>query len=377
MKFILNRYILKEISLPLILILLILTFVLLMGKTLRLMDLMVNKGVSVIDVAMLIAFLMPSLLVYTIPISLLISILIGVGRLSNDNEITVMRSSGISLYQLFLPVLVIALTAGLVTAVMAFFLVPNGNIATRNLLFTITQQKASIGIQEKVFNDDFRDLLIYADRIPQTGEYLEGVLISDRRAGHEPATIFARRASLISDSRNLVLSLRLESGISVTADLQRASYRHMMFDRYDINLDIGAAIAHTLKKDTKEMTFGELRQELKQSGLPQKYAGELMTELYKKITIPFSCLLFAIIALPLSIRPQRSSKGHGFFVGLCIILAYYLLQLGSDALVEMGKLSPLLGATGTSAVFLIAAVWIFTLSAREKEFLPIIMNVQK
>jgi lipopolysaccharide export system permease protein len=366
MKKILYRYLLKEISLPFLFVLLILTFVLLMGKTLRLMDLMVNKGIRFADIAQLIGFLMPALLVYTIPISLLISVLIGVGRLSSDNEITVMRSSGVSLFQLCVPVLFFSALTFLATMVMSFFLMPAGNTATKNLLFSIAQQKATIGIQEKVFNDDFQGILIYADRIPQSGDYLEGVMISDRRPGQEPATIFARKAYLVSDPDNRSLNMRLESGVSSSTDLRRASYRQMIFQTYDINLDIGAALSSRKGKDTREMTFKELLHEIRKGGLKQKNLAELMTELYKKITIPFSCLIFAVMGLPLAIRPQRSAKARGFVIGLFIVLVYYLMQLGSDALVEMGRLNPLAGAMGTTGLFSVAAVWLFVRSASDK-----------
>ena len=95
-----NRYILREILIPFFMILFILTFVLLMGRILQLMDLMINKGIDAIDIAKLILYLMPFFLTLTIPMSLLISILIALGRLSRDNEIIVFKSSGLSLYQL-------------------------------------------------------------------------------------------------------------------------------------------------------------------------------------------------------------------------------------------------------------------------------------
>jgi len=98
MRKILHRYIFKEIAGPFALILFVLTFVLLMAKIIQLMDMMVNKGVSALDIAKLIAYLMPSFLMFTIPISLLIAILVGLGRMSGDNEITVMKASGISLF---------------------------------------------------------------------------------------------------------------------------------------------------------------------------------------------------------------------------------------------------------------------------------------
>ena len=161
-----NRYILKEIALPFGMILLVLTFVLLMGKILQLMDLMINKGVRFTDIALLMLYLMPSFLMFTLPISLLIAILIGLGRLSGDNEITVLKMSGLSLYQLSIPVAGAALAAFLMTAVTTLFLVPYGNLASRNLLYDMAKQKASIGIREKVFIDDFRGILLYAEKIP-------------------------------------------------------------------------------------------------------------------------------------------------------------------------------------------------------------------
>ena len=96
------------------------------------------------------------------------------------------------------------------------------------------------------------------------------------------------------------------------------------------------------------------------------------------------CLLVAAavlaaraMGLPLAIRPQRSAKARGFVIGLFIILAYYLLQLGSDALVEMGRLTPLVGAGGTTLLFFIAAVWLFWRSARDKEVISLNMNRRK
>jgi lipopolysaccharide export system permease protein len=85
-----NRYILKEIAITFCMIVFVLTFVLIMGRILQLMDLMINKGVSFKTIAQLTFFLMPSFLIFSIPISLLIAILIGLGRLSGDNEITIL-----------------------------------------------------------------------------------------------------------------------------------------------------------------------------------------------------------------------------------------------------------------------------------------------
>ncbi|MBU4074709.1 MAG: LPS export ABC transporter permease LptF, partial [Proteobacteria bacterium] len=345
MRRLINGYILKEMAVPFCTILLVLTFVLLMGRILQLMDLMINKGIAVADIARLMILLMPSFLVFTIPISLLMAILIGLGRLSGDNEITVLKMSGVSLYQLSLPVACAALAAFIMTATTSLFLVPFGNLASRNLLYDMAKQKASIGIREKVFIDDFRGILLYAERISVHGDFLEGVLISDNRITREPSTIIARRAYLISNPDTMVITLRLEDGSMHTVDAGLKNYRKMDFRFYDVRLDLAASLSEKKEVDAKsgaEMTIAELISKLRSRGIKDEALREMAIELNKKLTIPLSCLVFALIGVPVGIRAHRSVRSRGFVIGLALVLAYYLLRLGGEALVETGRLSPVI-----------------------------------
>jgi len=369
MRRLINRYILKEIAVPFCTILLVLTFVLLMGKILQLMDLMINKGIAFADIARLMILLMPSFLVFTIPISLLMAILIGLGRLSGDNEITVLKMSGVSLYQLSLPVACAALAAFIMTATTSLFLVPFGNLASRNLLYDMAKQKASIGIREKVFIDDFQGILLYAERISVQGDFLEGVLISDNRMTREPSTIIARRAYLISNPDTMVITLRLEDGSMHTVDAGLKNYRKMDFRFYDVRLDLAASLSEKKEVDAKsgaEMTIAELVAKLRSLGIKDEALREMAIELNKKLTIPLSCLVFALIGVPVGIRAHRSVRSRGFAIGLALVLAYYLLRLGGEALVETGRLSPVIGTWTPNAVFAVAGIISFYMAASEK-----------
>jgi lipopolysaccharide export system permease protein len=369
MRRLINRYILKEIAVPFCMILLVLTFVLLMGKILQLMDLMINKGIALTDIARLMIFLMPSFLVFTIPISLLMAILIGLGRLSGDNEITILKMSGLSLYQLSFPVACAALVAFAMTATTTLYLVPYGNLASKTLLYDMAKQKASIGIREKVFIDDFQGILLYAERISVQGDFLEGVLISDNRISREPSTIIARRASLISDPNTLVITLRLEDGSTHTVDAGLKSYRKMDFRFYDVRLDLAASLSEKRQGESKsdvEMTLAELVSKLRSRGIKDEALREVAIELNKKLTIPLSCLVFALIGVPIGIRAHRSFRSRGFAFGLALVLVYYLLRLGGEALVETGRLSPAIGTWTPNAVFTLAGIILFFLAATEK-----------
>ncbi|MCX5857327.1 MAG: LPS export ABC transporter permease LptF [Deltaproteobacteria bacterium] len=363
-----NLYILREIAIPFIMILFVLTFVLLMGRILQLMDLMVNKGIGFIDIAKFIILLMPSFLMFTIPISLLVAILIGLGRLSGDNEITVMKASGISMYQLSQPIAVASLIAFTMTAVITLFLVPQGNYATKHHLYNVSKKQASIGIREKVFIDDFKGLLIYAETIPLDGAYMAGVLISDTRLTEEPSTIIAKKAYLISDPKALTVTMRLESGSTHTVDTGLKNYRKMDFSTYDVNLDIGSALFDENKlkeKSSGEMTVLELQEKLQKTGLEKQFLREVAIELNKKLSIPMSCLIFGVLGLPLGIRAHRSVKSRGISMGAMIVALYYMLQLGGEALVQTGKVSPPVGTWVPNLVFGLAGIILFILTARE------------
>ncbi len=368
MRKIINRYILKEIAFPFFMTLFVFTFILLMGKILQLMDLMVNKGVSFIDISKLVLFLMPPFLVFTIPVAFLISILIGLGRLSGDNEITIFKASGISLYQLVSPIAFASLITFIMTAFIAFFLVPHSNSATRDLLFNIAKQKASIGIKEKIFNDDFRGLVLYADRIPVHGNFMEGVLVSDNRLGKEVNTIIARKGYLVSEPESLTVTLRLENGSTHTVDKNLRNYKKMDFSTYDINLDLRTAISKEKKKtkESKEMTVWELVDKIKSRDLKKSAIRELVIELNKKLSIPLSCIVFGILGIPLGIRESRSGKSRGFVVGLLVVLIYYMLLLCGEALGETGKLSPIIGVWAPNLIFGAAGVYIFIRATKEK-----------
>jgi len=367
MRKIISRYIFKEIAFPFIIILFVLTFVLLMGKTLQIMDLMVNKGISAFTISKLVIFLLPSFMMFTIPIALLIAILIGMGRLSSDNEITVLKASGISLIQLYLPVAVASLITFVFTIIISYFLVPQSNFATKRLLFDIAQQNASIGIKEKIFNADFKGIILYAEKIPLEGDYMEGVIVSDNRIVNETNTTIAKKAFLVSDPQSFTVKLRLENGSTHTVSPDLKNYRKIDFKTYDINLDMTdsiASVSETAKSST-DMTMSELLSKMKKPGIDDAMFRELAIEVHKKFSIPLSCIFFGILALPLGIKSHRAVKSRGFAVGIIIVSLYYLLRIGGEGLVETGRLTPEIGVWTPNLVFAVLGIYMFYMAYHE------------
>lgn len=365
---ILDRYLLREIIIPFFFVLLILTFVLLIGRILQIMDLMVNKGIGVFQILLLLLYLMPSFFIQTIPISLLAAILMGLGRLSADNELIVMKASGIPISRIARPIFAVALTATLFTAAMALFFSPASTHAMRTLLFEIARQKAGIGFKEKVFNNQFKDIVLYAEKIDPSGDFMENVFISDQRLLREPTVITARKAFLVSDPDRMTLSLRLLEGSSHQAEPGKGSYKKMDFRSYDLNLDLSGDSNDKAgeRVNSTEMGLSDLLREIRKKNPDTPQGRELRIELQKKFTLPLSCLLFTLVGIPLSMGRHRSGKARGFSLAIVVVLVYYILQIGVESLGEEGHLPPVVGAWIPDAVFAAAGAILFLSASRER-----------
>ncbi len=158
---IINLYIFKEILTFFFLGLSIFTFVLLIGNILKLMEMIVSKGIGLSDVARLFLYMLPYILVFTIPMALLLALLLTFGKLSSESELIAFKASGLSLYQLAVPAGVLAVVTLLLTAFLSLFALPWGNISFKRELFHLVQTRAEAGIKEGVFNDDFAGLILY------------------------------------------------------------------------------------------------------------------------------------------------------------------------------------------------------------------------
>ncbi|MBU4149913.1 MAG: LptF/LptG family permease, partial [Candidatus Omnitrophica bacterium] len=134
---ILRSYILKEITVVFFFSLLIFTFALVTGNMIKLADLVINKGINIILVGKLFLYLIPFLLSYTIPMSVLSAMLIVFGRLSSDNEIAAMRANGVNLYRLTIPLLIGGLVLSLFSIILNNRILPESHFTSRKIVKNI------------------------------------------------------------------------------------------------------------------------------------------------------------------------------------------------------------------------------------------------
>lgn len=364
-----HRYILRETLTPFLLGLAIFTFVLLMGRLLRLVEMVLNKGVPLIDILKLFAFLLPSFLVLTLPLAFLLGVLLGFGRLSSEAEVIALKSSGISLYDMAKPVLALAVAISLATALLSVFAQPQGKRAFKEQVFHIAHSRATIGIQPRVFNDEFSGLVLYANAVDDRAGTMDGLFISDQRLGSEPSVIVARSGRAVPDQKNLSMTLRLKDG-SIHRQLDRKgekAYQIINFDNYDIQLDLGEELRQASERQRKEseLTLTELQERLENAS--GKERNKYLVERHQRMVMPLAPILFALIGIPLGIQSQRSGRGGGFALALGVFLTYYLIFSFAETLGTEGVAPPALAMWLPNLFFLLAGMFLLRHTAQEKK----------
>jgi len=368
-----SLYILREI-LPIFLIgLMVFTVILLMDKILKLIELVVNRGGSLSNILMLFVFISPSFLILTIPISVLLATLLTLGRLSSDSEITAFKASGMSLYQLFVPISVFALGTFLLTNFLVFYGLPWGNRGFKSTLFLIAQSKADMEIKERIFSDTFRGLVVYVDRVPLQGNRMEGILIYDEREKGKFNTIIAEEGFLINNRENQEKILRLNRGDIHRYEPQLQTFQKIKFNTYDLKLELAKTfLAIERKLRDKEMSVDEIREKIKQVKRMGEDTIPYEVEIQKRYAIPFTCIVFALMGVPLGIQPRRSGRSYGFILSILILLAYYITVTISEILAMGRTITPLLAGWAPNLLFTGLAIYLFVKAANESPFKPVV-----
>jgi lipopolysaccharide export system permease protein len=366
-------YVLKEISQIFVIGLLVFMIILLMDKIFRLIELIVTKGASLFYILRLLMYITPSFLVFTVPMALLLGTLLGFGRLSSDNEITAFKASGVSLYQLFRPVFLFSVAASLFTTLLVFYGLPWGNRGFMATLYAIAQTKADVEIQERVFNDDFEGLVVYVDKVPIEGQKMEGVLIYDEREKGQFNTIFAKEGFLFNDPMSRDLVLRLVKGEIHRTEQNKGTYQRIQFETYDLRLELAKAFeAMGNKLKEHEMSIDELKAKITETKQKGKDPVPLQVELHKRYSLPFACIVFGLIGVPLGIQPRRSGRSHGFIFSILIFLGYYISLSAGDMLAMRRAMPPYLAGWTPTLLFGALGAYLLFKAANDSPFRPMV-----
>jgi lipopolysaccharide export system permease protein len=337
---ILDRYLVREIAMPFLLGLTVLTFILEIPPILTQAEQFISRGVEWSIVARALATLLPQALCLTIPMAVLLGILVGFGRLSADREFVAMQACGVSLMRLARPVLLVAGLGTIATAYETIVALPDANQSYREIVYVVMATRVESNVRPRVFFQEFPDKVIYVRELPPEGGWRD-VFVADTSRPTETTVYFAREGRIRLDKEKRLVQLELLHGTSHTTHTDKPDdYEEGSYESSIISLDPNQVFKLPPEKGAREKTYAELREEIAQADARHEPAFEARFMVQQKLSLPLACPILALIGLALGASNRKDGKLGSFVIGIGVIFVYYVLLWGARATAIGGRFSP-------------------------------------
>ena len=338
---IIDRYILRELIKIFLITVGALTTVLYLDKFLFIAENIVNRGVSILEVFLIMIYISPSYLALTVPISVLVASVATFNQFSASNEWVAMKSCHLSFMQTMRPVLIFSIFTYIVAVIIMVYALPWGNFAYKQKTYEIIKNRADINIKPNILNYDFKDLVILAKKREKKFQFRD-ILLADTTQSKSPKIITANQAIILPNIESLKIRLELTNGTIHELGDKLSEYQTINFDTYELNLSLPdtAQLEKEALVGHRELSINLLLKQIKDfenKGLPT-FAAKV--ELSKKFAIPFTCLLFGLLGAPLGIHSSRGGKSGSFATSIMVILLYYMGLIFAQNMGKSGQVEP-------------------------------------
>lgn len=289
---------------------------------------------------MIIILNLPSVIVMTIPMGVLLATVMTLNNLSLKSEITVMRACGIGLNRIAKPIFIFAILMSLFSFVINESIVPVMAKQSKDLaLWALGQKNIPDGKQNFVFKElnenGFLKRLFYVGYCED--KTLHNITVLDTSKDGTIQVLQAREGKTSPEGWNF------EKGALYTVDREGKVLNTTLFD--DSKIRFGLDMTKELNKNVaKEMNFTNLLKYISTNVLTPEQKRVIVVELFDKIALPVTTIALVLIGVPLAITPPRVRYNRGFLFSILIIFVYYLIRALSISFGESGAIAPFLAA---------------------------------
>ncbi len=446
--YLIYRHLLKSAVGPFFFGWFVITFLLMIDVLFRYVDLFVSKGVPFFLATKVLVLSLGYTFALSIPMAVLIAILMSVGQLAADHEITALKACGISLWAVMRPLVLGAALIGAGLAAYNHYVFPHSNHTLANLLFDINHKRPMLEIREHQFTDMNDRLTIYVGKKNDlTGEIEDVQILEKEKPGDlSPRVTIATRGRIVPDHASDSILIELFDGeIHEVPDKDQPDrYQVIRFSQHNLhltNMEVDFRNSNRQSRGDREMNLTDLKtaaakehkNQLRVQGRVIEGAGTFMSwyfkaldpeqrqliigstfapppgpqleaylerkhravrtriqrliestehqtrllesyvahenkylvEFHKKFAIPFACVVFALLGVPMAVTTSRSGKGVSVSLALAVYLVYYLFLMGGEKIADRGKLDPIIAMWSANALLLGLGIPMFLQAATE------------
>lgn len=325
------RYIFKNILVFFTGVLFVLVFVVFMGQFTKIFTYAMNYGADMIWVMHTMLYLLPDILVLSIPIAVQISILMVLTNMSQMGEIIALRAAGFSFFEIAKPLFVFSVILSITLIYFTAWLSPQGRHKVEQAKDDIASKISRISIKPKTFLD-IGDWDLFAENVSKKGRVLEQVHLSKKNDNNALSTkINASKGKVSINSQ--AITLVLTQGQMQRLDAQDThKIITAQFDSYKIAIPVVQQSGGQRRLKSSELTTPQLIKALKEKDLDAKERADYQPEIMFRVALSLSPLIFFLLSCPFSfVITKKAGRAGAMVASLGFIFGYFgLLYLGSS-----------------------------------------------
>lgn len=373
-----DRYVLGKTILPLAVAVGIALFALLLERMVRLLDLVVNKGGPFYLLLQMLANLIPHYLGIALPAAFFIGVLHAVMKMSSDSELDAMQAFGGGLQRLLVPIMGLAVTLMVLSAIIIGFLQPYTRYAYRALVYTVTHTAWDTALERGTFFTGFGNKTIVVDGIARGGRQLTGIFIHEETPPAGSTTTTAQQGQIFRDRDNLRLILNLERGVRVESGQESGRSAVLTFDSFALPLDVVLDKTPFRERGEREreLTLFELWPLLRAppEGMTR---ATISAEIHDRLVRIATVLVLPLFAIPLGLASRRRRRGVGMAVGIVVVVLYHHLLRFGASLASLDQVSPWIALWLPFLVFSAASAWGFYATSTRPGVNPVAVALER
>jgi len=306
---------------------------------------MLSKRAPFVDVVKIMIYSMPAIIAQSAPFATLVGFLMCLGRMTSDNEILIYRASGFSFRSILVPVLVLGMAISLVSFFVNDYLLPLGTIKYNQLYRKIMKSNPTVVLEPNSVKQIGKSTVVIGD---VQGQNVSDIIFFNSDKNNEETIIVAGNSVLQgAKDQGVLLQLDMEDAILTTIkNKNKKNYDVMKSSKTILNI-FDSTITGRTGKNPREMTFVDLRNELKKMQADEETdkirINTWRMEYYKKFAIPFGSIFFAFLAFSIAfLFGKHNGLTMGLFIGIVICVLYWAMQISGQLLVTRVQLDAFL-----------------------------------
>ena len=347
----------------------------LIGRMLQLRTLFLSQNIGFLNILQLFFFLTPFFLLLITPIASMLSVFLTFLRMSTDNELTALKASGVSLYKMLPAPIMFCTLCTLFTFFISFWGLSWGMEMFKTKLYYFAKTHSKFALQPGVFNKEFPGVTFYAHQVDnETGE-MKFVFVRDESIKGASVVVVAPEARISSTPETAEVKITFKKGKIFRENGDELNV--LKFGTYSVKLDLGKLLGsfNFSEEKAKDMSFFELsalrdNPDLSPNQSP-RFHRKINTEYFKRLTLPFGCLILGMFAIPIAYVFKGLKQQYGLLISLGLFLVYYTMFSIGVSMGEAGTIPPIIGLWAPNILYIFVAA-IGSKYANEERTIPVI-----